>query len=154
MRSTGGGSSRPVARSCVAHPPARPRASRGAAASASPGPARSGVRLLHEASATAPLASRCTPRNHSHLSVSGTHSDLRTGGTAPRPRLPAMRYRSVLLLAAGGIAAAGCGDAARVALSPNGPTALDTCTRCHGDPAHGNAAPPFSVRGESDTATM
>src|SRR6266513_1968005 len=82
-------------------------------------------------------------------------SDEPAPGTSPAPktRLPAMgQSRSFLLLAATFLA--GCGDAARVPPIPNGSTALATCTRCHGDAANGNAAPPVSVRGESDTAAI
>src|SRR5574337_673262 len=50
--------------------------------------------------------------------------------------------------------AAGCDSSARPA-DPADPTATAaTCTRCHGDPAAGNAAPPRSVAGLADTAQL
>src|SRR6266545_4365589 len=64
--------------------------------------------------------------------------------------------RSLFLFAAAGLAATGCGDAARIPPIPStsGSVALDACTRCHGDSANGNAAPPRSVRGESATTAI
>src|SRR6266516_7673808 len=59
-------------------------------------------------------------------------------------------------LALPAVLATGCGDAARIPPIPtvSGSAALEACTRCHGDAANGNAAPPVSVRGESDTAAI
>src|SRR5690242_8990352 len=58
-------------------------------------------------------------------------------------------------LAAASILAA-CGDAARPAPAPTAPDAqaLAACTRCHGDAANGNAAPPRSVMGATDPSAL
>ncbi|HET9596370.1 MAG TPA: CxxxxCH/CxxCH domain-containing protein, partial [Anaeromyxobacteraceae bacterium] len=50
----------------------------------------------------------------------------------------------------------GDGGAGGVAVGPTDPTPIDvaSCTRCHGDPSNGNAAPPMSVRGETATTAM
>jgi predicted CxxxxCH...CXXCH cytochrome family protein len=66
------------------------------------------------------------------------------------------RTLSLIAAASAALAAAGCGDAARIPPIPatGGAVALDACTRCHGDPANGNAAPPRSVHGDTDTAAV
>ena len=63
--------------------------------------------------------------------------------------------RPALLLAAMGLFAIGACDAAR-RQDPSAPAAasVDACTRCHGTSGSGNAAPPRSVGGATDTADV
>jgi predicted CxxxxCH...CXXCH cytochrome family protein len=60
--------------------------------------------------------------------------------------------RLALLLGTIGLLAVGACDAVRPNPDEAAATASDgACTRCHGDPNNGNAAPPRSVRGVTDT---
>ncbi|HEX8910661.1 MAG TPA: CxxxxCH/CxxCH domain-containing protein [Anaeromyxobacteraceae bacterium] len=50
--------------------------------------------------------------------------------------------------------ASGCDSGRSLSASSSAASTAATCTRCHGDPASGNAAPPRSVAGLVDTALL
>jgi predicted CxxxxCH...CXXCH cytochrome family protein len=65
-----------------------------------------------------------------------------------------LHSRRPLLLAVVALGAAAACDASRPELATSAPLPLETCTRCHGDSANGNAAPPRSLMGKTATTEL